>query len=49
MTTAQFHIVLRVVKRRMANGEDLEDILASYHGLSEEDKERIRQAVNENG
>ena len=49
MTNAQFHIVLRVVKRRMENGESLEDILASYPALSEEDKERIRQAVNENG
>ncbi len=49
MTTAKFHIVLRVVKRRMENGESLEDILASYPALSEEEKEQIREVVNGNG
>ena len=46
MTAAKFNIVLRVVKRRMENGEELEDILASYPALSEDEREQIRGAVN---
>lgn len=45
MSTAMLNIFVRTVKRRMEKGEDLEEILASYTKLSEEDKEQIRQAV----
>lgn len=45
MSTAMLNIFVRAVKRRMEKGEDLEEILASYTKLSEEDKEQIRQAV----
>lgn len=49
MTRAKLNIFVRVIKRRMADGEELEDILLSYPALSEEDKEQIREAVNSNG
>jgi hypothetical protein len=45
MSTAMLNIFVRTVKRRMEKGEDLEEILASYTKLSDEDKEEIRQAV----
>lgn len=45
MTKAMLNIFTRVVKRRMAGGEELESILASYPNLSESDKEEIRTAV----
>ena len=45
MSNAMLNIFVRTVKRRMEAGEDLEEILASYPKLSEEDKEQIRQAV----
>lgn len=49
MTKAKLNIFVRVVTRRMNEGENLEDILASYPNLSEEDIEEIRKAVTNNG
>jgi|GEM_PF-2028092 hypothetical protein len=43
------NIMVRVIKNRMANGEGLEEILAGYTKLSEEEKEELRQAVKEGG
>ena len=45
MSGSMLRIYLRVIERRMKMGEDLEEILASYPHLSEEDKEQIREAV----
>lgn len=45
MTKAMLNIFTRVVRRRIAGGEELENILASYPNLSESDKEKIRMAV----
>ena len=47
MSNAMLNIFVRVVKRRIANGETIDDILASYTNLSDEDKEQIRKAVDE--
>ena len=41
----QLKIVLRAVKIRMAAGEELEDILASYTKLTEEDIKFIRDNI----
>lgn len=46
MTKAALRLFIRVIERRMASGETLEDILASYPNLSEEDKELIREAIS---
>ena len=47
MSNAMLNIFVRTVKRRMEAGEELEEILASYPKLSEEDKEQIREAVSD--
>lgn len=47
MTQAKLNIFVRVVKRRMAEGEVLEDILAGFASLSEEDKDEIREQIKE--
>lgn len=41
----KLRIALRVIKRRIAAGETLETVLADYPGLSEEDRNLIRQEV----
>ena len=46
MTKAAFNIFVRVVKRRIDKGEAIDEILAEYVNLSEEDKEQIRNEVN---
>lgn len=46
MTRAALRLFVRVVERRIASGENLEDILESYPNLSEEDKELIREAIS---
>ena len=46
MSASMLRIYLRVIERRMKTGEDLEEILASYPSLSEEDKEQIREAIS---
>lgn len=45
MSDAAKNIMVRVIKRRMADGENLEDILASYPKLTEEEKQELREAV----
>lgn len=45
MTKAKLNIFVRVISRRIIAGEELEDILAEYVNLSEEDKDQIREAV----
>lgn len=46
MSGIKLKIMVKACKIRMEAGEDLEDILASYPALSEEDKEQIRQQIN---
>lgn len=46
MTKAKLNIFVRVISRRIIAGEELEDILAEYVNLSEEDKDQIREAVS---
>lgn len=46
MSNAAKNIMVRVIKRRMADGENLEDILASYPKLTEEEKQELRKAVS---
>lgn len=46
LSQAKLNIFVRVVKRKMENGEELENILASYIALTEEEKDQIREAVN---
>ena len=43
MNAIQLKIILRAVKIRMAAGEELEDILASYTKLTEEEIEEIKK------
>ena len=45
MTDAALHIFVRTVLRRMNNGESLDDILDSYPKLSEEDKQQIKDFI----
>ena len=45
MNAIQLKIILRAVKIRMAAGEELEDILASYTKLTEEDIKFIKDNI----
>ena len=45
MSTALLRIFVRVVNRRIEEGEDLETILNGYDNLSEEDKQQVREAI----
>ena len=45
MSNVMLNIFVRVIKKRIAAGEDLEDILAEYTNLSEEDKQQIRDKI----
>lgn len=45
MSNAAKNIMLRVIRRRMTEGEELEDILASYPKLTDAEKEELREAV----
>ena len=45
MSNASKNIMVRVIKRRMADGENLDDILESYPRLTEEEKQELREAV----
>lgn len=44
MSNAAKNIMLRVIRRRMAEGEELEDILAGYPKLTDAEKEELREA-----
>lgn len=43
---AKLNIFVRVIKRRMAKGENLDDILNDYPRLSDEEKDQIKQALS---
>ena len=45
MSKSAKNIMVRVIKRRMAAGEELEDILAGYPKLTDEEKQELREAV----
>lgn len=45
MSNAAKNIFVRVIKRRMAAGESLDDILDSYPKLTDAEKEELRKAV----
>lgn len=45
MSNAMLNIFIRTIKRRIKNGETLDEILESYTKLSNEDKEQIRNAI----
>ena len=45
MSNSANNIMLRVIRRRMAEGEEFEDILAGYPKLTDAEKEELREAV----
>ena len=45
MNDRQLRIIISACKIRMARGEDLEDILASYPKLTEDEKAKIRREL----
>ena len=45
MTSAALRIIERVVKRRYEAGEDIDEILAEYTKLTEEEKARIKADI----
>lgn len=45
MTEYALRVFVRVISRRLAQGETLDEILASYPNLTDEDKEQIREAL----
>lgn len=47
MSNSAKNIMLRVIRRRMAEGEELEDILASYPKLTDAEKEELRAAITD--
>ena len=42
-------IMLRVIKRRMEAGENLEDILAGYNKLTDDEKADLKKSIDEEG
>lgn len=45
MSNAAKNIMVRVIKRRMAEGEKLEDILIGYPKLTEKEKEELKELI----
>ena len=45
--TLKFKLLLRVVQRRMENGEELDAILKDYPRMTEEERESIREKCKE--
>ena len=43
--TAKIRVMIRVARRRIDAGENIEDVLAGWPKLSEEEKQEIRDAV----
>lgn len=43
--SAKIRLMIRVVKRRIAAGESIEDILAGWPALTDEEKAEIKAAV----
>lgn len=48
MSKSALNIMVRTIKRRMADGENLEDILKSYPKLTQAEAAQIREAVSGN-
>lgn len=47
MSNSAKNIMLRVIRRRMAEGEELEDILDGYPKLTDAEKEELRAAITD--
>ena len=47
MNKAVKNIMLRVIRNRIAEGETVDDILADYPKLTEEEKAELKEAVAE--
>lgn len=47
MSNSAKNIMLRVIRRRMAEGEELEDILTGYPKLTDAEKEELKAAITE--
>ena len=45
MSNSALRIFVRVVKRKMAAGRTLDEVFADYPDLTDEDKEQIREAI----
>ena len=43
--TLALTLLCRVIRRRVARGEDLEAVLADYPKLTEAERETLRQAI----
>lgn len=43
--TAKLKIIVRAVKIRLANGEDIDDILYSYPALTDAEKQEVKNAI----
>ncbi|GEM_PF-1049091 len=46
MTTIQKRILIAGIKIKLARGENLKDILATYINLNDENKQEIREGVD---
>ena len=47
MSNSAKNIMLRVIRRRMTEGEELEDILTGYPKLTDAEKEDLRAAITD--
>ena len=45
LSNAVKNIMIRVIKKRVAAGEELEDILTGYPKLSQEEKQELRKTL----
>lgn len=45
MSKSMKNLMIRVMKKKMSEGEDLEEILKSYPRLTDEEKQELREAV----
>ena len=45
MSKSMKNLMIRVMKKKMSEGEDLEEILESYPRLTDEEKQELREAV----
>ena len=45
MTTSKKNLMVRVIKRRMSNGETFDEIIVDYPKLTEEEITELREAV----
>lgn len=43
--SAKIRLMVRVAKRRVAAGESIDEVLAGWPALSDDEKEQIREAV----